>query len=594
MIDDSDDDAQPAQSGIQKLDEATFEEEEEELDPDEPYPSFIQQLDLPLSTEVLHIATPVVPVVSTLRSADSMPTIFSSKIVFSIACSDYSVRIITLPINPPSNASRIRPSNSQSRWGEQIIKITSHTGHQSIPKGVSLTWTSSAEPTFEEAEEEDMDVDVEDEPAATPRRKARRKQSRSRSAKRGDKDSWDLLLASHSAELGGLLRVWRFAIGDDDIADSIVAPHPMIAYQTVYLKSSVSKIAFNTALYPKRRHSQLLITDTSGIARIYDLFAPVNKRAGGSRFTAGNQETGVFTATFRTSFEGSKINTTTVPVLARRKPILDAGWASDGRCIIALLADGEWGIWDVDRSGPKPPLDPSAFSLRGFVGSSAQSSSSLGAASPKARSSRTSLAPMTPNTRRHKEENLFQGVSHGPSVPRGGVVISTLHSSLGHAPEDSVIIWYGNEVYRIPNMGQFWTRSASGSGGSLLGPGLSRIQALNLYGETITSVDQFDTTAKEARMAIPRNVLIAADHRLLIITSNKARMGQDIGAIFDKEKDEDELARRVDQNLLSKGELDLGGMDRLLNAMGEKDEAPKTTRFGLGHARKVLFASSDE
>lgn len=592
MIDDSDDDKQPPQSA-QKPVEAWFEEEEEELDPEEPYPSFIQQLDLPLSTEVLHIATPQVPVVSVLRTADSMPAIFNTKIVFSVTCADFSVRIITLPINPPSNASRMRSTNSQSRWGEQIIKITSHTGRQSVPKGVSMTWTSSAEPTFEEeAEEEDMDVD--NEPAATPRRKARRKQSRSRSAKRGDKDSWDLLVASHSDELGGLLRVWRFALGDDENVDSVVAPHPIIAYQTIYLKSSVTKIAFNTALYPKKRHSQLLITATSGIARIYDPFAPVHRQAGGSRFASRDQETGVFTATFRTSFEGSKSNMATVPVLARRKPILDAGWASDGRCIIALLADGEWGIWDVDRSGPKPPSDPSAFSLRGFVGSSAQSTSLLGSTSPKARGTRSSLAPMTPNTRRHKEENLFQGVSHGPSVPRGGVVISTLQSTSGHAPEDSLLIWYGNEVYRIPNVGQFWTRSASGSGGSLLGPGLSRIQALNLYGETITAVDQFDTTMKEARMAIPRDVIIAAGHRLLIITSTNARMGQDLGAMFTKEKEEDEQAKRVDQTLLSKGELDLGGMDRLLDAMGEKEEPPKTTRFGLGHARKVLFASSTD
>jgi hypothetical protein len=57
MIIDSDDD-EPAKSAPPPPPKAEFEEEEEELDPDQPYPSIVQQLRLPLNTGVLAPPTP--------------------------------------------------------------------------------------------------------------------------------------------------------------------------------------------------------------------------------------------------------------------------------------------------------------------------------------------------------------------------------------------------------------------------------------------------------------------------------------------------------------------------------------------------------
>ncbi|KAF2199759.1 hypothetical protein GQ43DRAFT_433108 [Delitschia confertaspora ATCC 74209] len=599
MLDDSDDDAQPTHRNIQQPEEAEFEEEEEEVDPDQPYPAFVQHLDLALSAEVFHVAVPQIPAIPAFRTADSIPSIFSHRIVFSVACADSSVRIITLPLNPPSAATKSNPTTKEGRWGEQMIKIGSHSGHHSIPKGLTMTWTSDAEPTFDEEEEEaeeEMDLD-ENEAAPTPRRKVHR-QDRSRSALRGESGSWDLLVASHSADLGGQLCIWRFPIGTEKSANIIEVPHHVVPYQTVYLNATTSKIAFNVAQYPKRRHSQLLITDVSGIARIYDPFALINCRARRSRSAAGYEETGAFTSSFRTSFKESKDSSSAVPMLARRKPIIDAAWAADGRSIVALLADGEWGIWDIDRSGPKPPTDPTSFSLRGFVGTATSStSSSLNSttATPKKRvDNRSSLAPMTPNTRRTKQENLFHSTTSSTNVIRGGISIASLHSTPGAAPEDSVIIWYANEVYRIPKLAQYWGRSASGagSGGSLLGPGLSKIQEIPLRGESIMALDQFDTTTKEARMAIPRDILITGEHRIIIITtSTSAQSGRDLGSAFARVKDEESTRSRVDQALLSTGELDLGGMDQLLDQMSNTGE-PQRGLLTMGNPRKVLFASS--
>jgi hypothetical protein len=540
MIIDSDDDEPPAQAP--PLPVAEFEDEEEELDPDQPYPSIIQDIYLPLNGEVLHIAVPNVPAVSALRAAESVPAIFRNKMVFAVTCADYSVLVITLPLNPPSDAAKETTTSGQPQYGEEVLRIPSHAGHQSIPRGISMTWTS-------------------------------------RDGSTTGSHGWDLLVASHSAEVGGLLKIWRLNLSET----SVTAKAPIVAYRTLTLRHPATKVVWNSAQHPKPRHSQLLITDGSGTARVYDpLVVPSRKRRGGT-----DPEPGAYVALFQTTFEQSQVTVHTPAILARRKHIIDAVWATDGNSILALMADGEWGIWDVSRTGPSPPADPSAFSVRGFVGTSEEDQHSSSAPSPRTKSSRSSLAPMTPNTRRTKEVKLFQGTSSGPSVPKhGGISIASLPSTTGGLPEDSAVIWYGSDAYRIPNLAQLWSRTASGMAGtSLPRPSLSSIQGLKLLGESITSVDQFDTTVKDARMAVPRDVLISTDHRLIILTNAAQPLGRGTDATFDNEHVEEQVARRADQALLARGELDIGGMDRLM-----EDMEGSGSQSLLGNPRRVLFA----
>ncbi|OCL08031.1 hypothetical protein AOQ84DRAFT_49461 [Glonium stellatum] len=595
MIIDSDDEEPHTQATSHQLpDEADFESEEEELDPEERYPSIIQQIDVSLNTEVLHIAVPRVPPVTLLRPSETIPRIFSEKIVISVACIDYSIRIITLPLGPPSAATKAKSTvgKHQSRWGEEIIEIKSQTGHQSIPSGVTMTWTLRTQVTLVDDSEEDApdDDDEEDERVRRGNRSSRALRKRSRSGQPSENDGWDLLVASHSAELSGLLRVWRFPIEIGESKTRISSASPILPYRTQHLNSPASHVTFSPSQHPKRRHSQLLVVEPKGIVRVYD---PLASRQNRSRLRSDEPSTelGAWLSAFHTAFEIPKHVSPAAPSLAHRKRILDASWASDGRSIIAILADGEWGIWDVDQSGPSPPADPSAFSLRGFVGANSSPSVSTTTSSTKPRGSRSLLAPMTPNTRRTKEESLFQGsISNQPSVARGGVSVATLHSTSGGAPEDSIILWYGSDSYRIPNLNQFWARSASGSGGSLYGPGLARIQGLNLNGEAVTTIQQFDTTTAAARMAIPRDLLVAAEHRLIILTSTIEQLGRDLGpTLFEKDRTEDDDMRRADQTLLAQGELDLGGMDRLLDSM--ESSAADVRTLGSGNPRKVLFAS---
>ncbi|KAI4930678.1 uncharacterized protein J4E92_004510 [Alternaria infectoria] len=572
MIIDSDDD-EPAKAAAEPLPKAEFEDEEEELDPDQPYASIVQQLSLSLSTQVLHIAVPQIPSASTLRPADTIPPIFSQNIVFTVACADSTIRIITLPLSPPPHVAKDKLHGVKPQFGENVVKVH---GHQSIPMGVTMTWTARGEPSSAEDGDDDVDMDEEEEDTANSRRKP---QSRT-------DGGFDILVASHSAELGGLLKLFRFELSETALQVS----HPVAPYKTLALSKPASRIAFNTAQYPKPRHSQLLIADSAGTTRIYDPFTlPIRKRRGsGSR-----AEPGAFVGTFRSSFESVKNVALTPAVLPSRKAIIDAAWASDGRHIIALLADGEWGVWDVDRSGPSPPADPSAFSLRGYVGTAEKEGTSGGASSPK-RGSRNSLAPMTPNTRKRKEETLFQGSASSSTVAtRGGVSVAGIRSNNGVSAEDSVLIWYGSEIHRIADLMKFWTRTASASsGGSLPGPGLQQ-QDVVLCGESITSVSQFDTTAQASRMAVPRDILISAEHRLIITASTSQPLGRDLNAMFAREKVEDETSTRTDQALLTRGELDLGGMDRMLESMeGSGTSAAASKNLTMGGPRKVLFASS--
>lgn len=577
MIIDSDDDEPATAAPAPSMPHAEFEDEEEELDPDQPYPSVVQHVRLSFNTEILHIAVPQVPTVSALRPADTAPAIFGKKLVFAATCADSTIRVVTLPLAPPPHSAKEKPLSATSQYGEEVVKFH---GHHSIARGVTMTWTSRGEPSAKYETDDDMDVDAEADVGATPGRRRSRQQSRSRSQP-GAPTGFDILVATHSPELGGQFKVWRFELTES----SVNGAHPIVPYKTVTLRKPASRIAFNTAHYPKRRHSQLLITDLTGTARVYDPFAPATRK----RSASGQTEPGAFTTMFKSTFESVKNNLFTPPVLATRKAILDAAWTSDGRHIFALLADGEWGVWDCDQSGPNPPTDPAAFSLRGFVGTAEKEASSTGSSSPK-RGGRSSLAPMTPNTRRRKEDHLFHGSSSGVAVPtRGGVSVVSSPSSNGTVTEDSVIIWYGSEVWRIADLTKFWTRNtAANRGQSLPGPGLTQIHDMPLLGESITSITQFDTTAAASRMAIGRDILIAAEHRLIISTSTSQPLGRDLGAMSAPPAEED--SREVDQALLTRGELDIGGMDRLLEDMEGSGSGLRS--LTMGNPRKVLFASS--
>ncbi|KAK7710535.1 hypothetical protein SLS57_008302 [Botryosphaeria dothidea] len=598
MIDLTDDEpSQPPPAILE--DDVEFESEEEEEDDSEPYPAVVQHLDLPLGTEVLYLSFPQVPSISPYRPAGLIPPIFNERIVLSVACADSSVRVITLPLAPPSNARKAADrSKSKTPYGEQVLRIEGQHGHQSIPRSITMTWSSRTSET--NPDDIDVDADASDDDDTDSLRPRRRIQ--------GDEPlEWDLIVASHSVEVTGLLHIFRIPLLLKDNQYSLTTD-PIFPYQTQYLSAPATRVHFSSSQFPSRRHLQLLVADAKGSVKVYDPLAPPRARPrSAGRDVIIEPKPGAWVASFSTSFEIPKHYKVSNPYLARRKTILDAKWASDGKSIVALLSDGEWGVWAMDgastaRNASTKPV--STFALRGYVSGAEPKPNSSTSLAPAKGGSKNSLAlaPMTPNTRRTREETLFHGPpagsTSGDASLRGGVsVSSTPHPSSGQ-PEDSIVIFYGDDMYRIPHLQQFWSRSTHSTGsGSLYGPGLTRVDSVSLFGEPVTDVEQFGKPkGAAARMGVPRDLLVVGERRIVVlatITPSEAKTG----SLFAKELEAMDRTDKVDQDLLRRGELDIGGMDRLLDNMatgGAGQGDPRSLRLGNGGAaqsvRRVGFA----
>jgi len=74
--------------------EGEFEDEDEELDPDCPYPRMIEEADVDLNLDVLHLAIPFLSTQSSFHVAG----LLSAHGVVAVACSDGSQRVLTFPL----------------------------------------------------------------------------------------------------------------------------------------------------------------------------------------------------------------------------------------------------------------------------------------------------------------------------------------------------------------------------------------------------------------------------------------------------------------------------------------------------------------
>lgn len=148
--------------------------------------------------------------------------------------------------------------------------------------------------------------------------------------------------------------------------------------------------------------------------------------------------------------------------------------------------------------------------------------------------------------------------------------------------DESAILWYNAEVYSIPSLQAFWQRSTNGSGGlgSLYAPGLTHITDVNLGSEAITSISQFapnTPSTTSGPMNTQRDLLVSAEYRFIILQA--LRPSTPAKSLFQQALTERPASR--DQRMLDAGDLDIGGMDRMLDSMADGD-----TRL-----RKVGFAT---
>lgn len=501
-------------------DKPEFEESEQELDPSKPYPSILQTLDLQFGTDVQHLATLPSPALKaegpSWRGLDSM----KKKIVFTAACGDSSLRLVTIPLTPPSPESKARPefrSNfieahaGKGQWDETVVVIA---GHSKPSDGVAMT------------------ADF----------------SRSESKQESGKPESQIIIASHSKEVTGLLLLFKI---------SVTSPEPRVEpFQKIFLASPAKSLSFNPSL-SAQRFSQLLIAEAAGVCRIYDYNeVPVK------RLEASEVDQGSFLLSLYTSFRNPKDQyPPRLGIYAGlgRKNIVDAQWVAAGAAVVVLTSDGEWALWDIEGAGPGASKNQTIhggsatrYSLSGYIDTGTKSrQTSLH------QTSTSKFAPMTPSTRKFLEPFGAKGSN---SSVQGQISIIEIPGTSPIAPlEESIVFWLGESYTIIPSLSKYWAansrKSGSGSlfGNTTIGSRMLRLEGFDLEGERCTSIDQLVT----GHGSLPE-LLVSSEHRLAILTTESKT--RDL-----KPKQPQRLA--LTEKSANNEELDVLGIDQALARM---------------------------
>ncbi|GIK01049.1 hypothetical protein Aspvir_005081 [Aspergillus viridinutans] len=552
-----------------------FEKDETEVDSAYPFEDILRQIDIPLGSRVLELAVPRILPETARSSLDPFPPALKKLMVISAVCDDYSTRIVTLPLIPP------HPTQTElASWQVQTVSISGGVSHQEVPRGVSISFT---------CQEIESDEDVTMSPTKSDFQ---------------DSERWDLLVATHSAEASGLLLIHRIPIveerGDAQIIYRLYDDE--IVSKRVYLPAPAKNISFNPSTFPALRHSTLLVAFHSGCVKVYSCFsrkpAKVSRRTTGPQGDFEKAETeGKWLISLYPGFEQSPSG------LARRKTVIDAEWVLGGRAIMVLMADGEWGVWDLEGAGPgstKGPLQRQS-SIQGVSGGSLTAFSVSGrivsrmTGRNKADSNESSVeprpkfAPMTPSTKRVREDTLLKGTL-GTSAPSlcGEISVYQTSSLRDTPPDESVLLRHGSQSAVIPSLLSLWRNAikASGTFDASNRCRVSPIQDIHLMGENFTGIGHLPAAARRSRDTERQDfdILITSEHRIIILAP-KLTEPEEIPV--SRQSVSEEATTEADQLMLRRGELDVDGMDRLLSGMASGN---RSMRMGSPIKRARIFA----
>jgi hypothetical protein len=566
MVVDLDDDEPHAPSA--KPEPAEYEEEEEEVDPNAPYSDVIRCIDVPLGTTATRIAIP--HIVKDLAQAPpgAWPAIYNTRLVVAASCSDLTLRIISAPLDPPSPQ-----IHDLSQMDVKVVEIGGANSHQQFISDIAITQTGAP---------------AEDQEASRPQIRSQSQPSKEHA--QADPIQWYLLVASISCTGAGLLLVHQVPLRNDQISSNPETPVPV---RRVYLHSSTlaAKLSFNTSQYPAERHSALLITVPSDSStKVYQVFQHtrhIERR--GSNATTDSVSTTRSARSFG-SDRGKFCITLLPPSIqddlqssARRKKVLDAKWVAGGRAVVALLDDGEWGIWDLEAVAPTSSSSGANLirgqgSISGIHGGSltrfaVRSNITPPIAVDKAATSSSqtqpnsgSLVPMTPSTRKIRSDGLFQG-SKAPAVAMSrtaaneGFISVSDRESDRPAHDEEVIISYGRESIYLPSVLAFWKAEAKPT----------RLPEVRLGGQTLRSISLLPTPLTE-NTSSPRGIFAAAEVRPDFLVQSSHRLIFSLKPLTPQIGHSEESTRSPqppsDQTLLIGGNLDIDGMDRMLEDMG--------------------------
>lgn len=532
MTTDLDDDDPPSGSKQPHQSTAEFKDENEEYDPLHPYEPVIQTLDLPFGTKVLHLSFLHLSTELQQSSLGSLPKVLLDKMVVAVACSDCSIRVLTIPLTPPSDGTISGIPIGRGLYGEQMVVLSVDSGHRSLARGISMTLVPTSAIGTETVDGSDY-----------------------------QENSWDLLVASHSAHISGLLLIHRIPLLADGSAFE-EDPGSSQPWQIQHLASPAITISFNPSPYPSLRHSQLLISNTKGAVSIYDCLS-YPKTGRGSWLISLHP--------------GSNASNTDAP---QRKEILTALWVLGGKAVAVLLFDGEWGIWDLEDGAPKikKGIDgwqgPVGVSLAGFT-----ISGWIADHTPPRETSKTfqstearpQLAPMTPATRKVRQETLFAGpVNKAGNPTRGGMSVCSASDGLDYRKDDeTLLLWLGNAVVVIPSLLTHWQNRMKGSG-NLFGSGAqgqpNQLNNVHLKGEVRNDVSLItpQPLGRTRRPSKQSNILVTGERRIVIVGPPLLECQPLDDTIKPKPRARSTAA---DQVMLARGELDVEDIDRALARM---------------------------
>ena len=633
MILDSDEEEPPPKADAPFKDDPQFEDEEAEIDPLGSAPEILQYLDFALGTSVLHVSFP-----ASLSNASSFPNttlpMVSQQLIVAAACSDHTVRVLTVPLTPPSPAKKTFeetriPSKlavpGDGTWGEQMLTLGGHLGCQDIPTGLAISLTPRT------AGLNDGDVEIGERANLEGATSLSRPENPvSQSSNGHDSQEWDLLVASVSSEAAGLLLVYRVPVVSSSQLPKFSTEHRTPS-QTQHLSSPALTVSFNPSSHTAKRHSQLLIADSIGCVRLYDCSSstadsPSPSGRPGSDNGAVMPESGSWLLCLHLGSENFRLRddrgTDGVVQVVKDKQFLDAKWALGGKAIIVLLSNGEWGLWDVEGVGPNTAKsgdfpNASAVNTKGIRGGARTawnvwgrietllSSPQMSRSSSKRIDGPSEFAPRTPRTRKVGEQILFSGASAGLyGNARGRIVVQPRRATISQKQgTDTVVFWFADSLVIIPNLWSYWeyhlAKLMNGGFGNLLdsnGPDrLFRLDGVHVKGETINDVDLFPCTMEEpnmdgedahggfsSRSRFPSSVLVSGGHHMVVLSGRHVEQKPQ-SDVFSHNIEDD--ANELD--VAMSGELGIDGIDQFLDNMDHMDRTGQGERRPL--RKKVGF-----
>ena len=266
---------------------------------------------------------------------------------------------------------------------------------------------------------------------------------------------------------------------------------------------------------------------------------------------------------------------------------------------MVLMSDGEWGVWDIEGAGPgtaKGPLARQA-SVQGVSGGSLTAFSVSGRIlSPLSNrpdpdetniEQRPRFAPLTPSTKRVREDTLLKGGyrSSSPSLC-GQLSVFRTNSTRDPLPDESILLRHGSQSAVIPSLLALWRNAvkAAGTFDSSNRCRVSTIQDVHLMGEHFTGIGHLPAASRQTRRSSGRqefDILVTAEHRIMILAP---RLTEPAAPALPPPS-ADTTSTETDQLRLRRGELDVDGMDRVLNGMA----GHRSLRMGSPIKRSRIF-----